>query len=270
VPVSLRHRLRPLVRRGQWLIDCARGRDLWFSRDVRLPTEVHGTAYGAWAILRDQLSANSRVISAGVGEDVSFDLALIEKYGCTIHALDPTPKSIQWVRENIRDPRFVLHACALSASDEPLRLFLPTKDIYVSASCRAGRHTSNEYVDVPAVTLPAFLDQLGFDEVDVLKMDIEGAEYGVIEHGLRSGAFDRVRQLLIEFHHYHPVFGIGATRRAVRALRDAGWRIAWVSPSHHELLFVPMQVVRQSSEGFSLSRASTSFGGDGMNASHAS
>jgi hypothetical protein len=89
------------------------------------------------------------------------------------------------------------------------------------------------------VTLSGFLARLGVDEVDVLKMDIEGAEYAVLEHALRTGALQRVRQLLVEFHHFHPVFGIAATRDAIAGLHRAGWRIAWVSPSHHELLFVP-------------------------------
>ena len=209
-----------------------------FRRELTLATEFHGTAYGGWAVAAESLGPDSRIISAGVGEDASFDLAVIAKYGCTVHALDPTPKSVAWVRDHIREPRFVLHEWALAATDGSLRLYLPTQDTFVSASCRQGRHTSTRSVEVPAVSLHSLFDRLGFDAVDVLKMDIEGAEYEVIAAGLKSGALERVNQLLVEFHHFHPVFGTGATREAVGALHAAGWRIAWVSPTHHELLFI--------------------------------
>lgn len=214
------------------------GRELMFRREVAVPTEFHGSAYGGWAILADSLTPDSRVISAGVGEDASFDLSVISKYGCRVDALDPTPKSIAWARATIHEPRFVLHEWALSASDEPLRLYLPVHEAFVSASCRSGRHTSMRHVDVAAVTVQTLFERLEAPTVDVLKMDIEGAEYGVIPDALATGAFDRVKQLLVEFHHFHPAFGVEATRRTLAALRAAGWRIAWVSPSHHELLFI--------------------------------
>lgn len=215
------------------------GHEMVLRREISVPTEFHGSTYGGWSILAGSLGPDSCVISAGVGEDASFDLSLIATYGCSVHALDPTPKSIAWARATIQEPRFILHEWALAANDEPLRLFLPISDEYVSASCRAGPHASSRHVDVPAVSLPTLFERLGVETVDVLKMDIEGAEYAVIEHGLQSGVFRRVRQLLVEFHHFHPVFGTRSTRAALRALHAAGWRIAWVSPSHHEVLFVP-------------------------------
>jgi FkbM family methyltransferase len=232
-------RFKPLARSARLLLRGLLGREILFQREVTAPTEFHGNDYGGWAILRDSLTQNAQVISAGVGEDASFDLSIIQKYGCTVHALDPTPKAVGWVREHIQDPRFVLHEWALSAGEDSLRLYLPVRDEFVSASCRPGQHTSKRYVDVPAVSLPVLFERLDARTVDLLKMDIEGAEYGVIAHALQSGVLGRVRQLLVEFHHYHPAFGLPATRKAVRDLRDAGWRIAWVSPSHHELLFLP-------------------------------
>ena len=236
--IALPRPLKPLARSGRLILGTLLGRELMFRREIAVPTEFHGTGYGGWAILADSLGPDSRVVSAGVGEDASFDLSLISKYGCRVDALDPTPKAVAWARATIHEPRFVLHERALSATDEPLRLFLPVQEEFVSASCRSGRHTSMRHVDVAAVTLNTLFAHIGAATVDVLKMDIEGAEYSVIPNGLASGAFDRVKQLLVEFHHFHPAFGVQATRDALAALRSAGWRIAWVSPSHHELLFI--------------------------------
>ncbi len=65
----------------------------------------------------------------------------------------------------------------------------------------------------------------------------EIAEYGVISDGITSGAFDKIRQVLVEFHHNFSGFGLDETRRAINQLAEAGFGIAWVSGSGHEVLF---------------------------------
>jgi hypothetical protein len=54
-----------------------------------------GTQYGGWFIPNDiSLNENSIIYSAGVGEDISFDLMLQDKYNCNILLIDPTERSI--------------------------------------------------------------------------------------------------------------------------------------------------------------------------------
>ncbi len=216
------------------LAKAALGRDLLLRPTTRQPTEFHGTKYGGWSILRDSLTPASVVYSFGIGEDVS----LISQYGCRVHGFDPTPKSVAWVEGNIHDERFILQPWAAGASDGTLRLFLPKRSDFVSASMTPGLHTSAESVEVPAFTITTIMQRLGHDFVDVLKMDIESAEYSVLDQMRIAGTFQHVGQLLVEFHHWFPEIGLAPTRRAVRQLRDAGFQIAWVSPAGYEVLFV--------------------------------
>src|ERR1043166_677122 len=67
------------------------------SPDLRCDYEVLGTEYGGWPVVAGTVSPASIVYSFGVGEDISFDVALIESTGCQIWAFDPTPKSQNWV-----------------------------------------------------------------------------------------------------------------------------------------------------------------------------
>lgn len=226
------------LRYARRLAKAALGRDILLRPTGRRPTEFHGTRYGGWSILRDSLTPASVVYSFGVGEDASFDLALIERYGCDVHAFDPTPKSIEWVERNIHDERFIFHPWAAGASDGTLTLFLPARADFASASMTPGAHTSKESVAAPAFTIATIMKRLGHDRLDVLKMDIESAEYGVLDTMQRDGALCKVRQLLVEFHHWFPEVGLAPTRRAVRQLRTAGFEIAWVSPAGYEVLFV--------------------------------
>jgi FkbM family methyltransferase len=233
--------LRPLKQR--MLI--AAGRDLHFAPEVAVPTEFHGTEYGGFAILKDSLNDKAVVLSCGIGEDASFDLGLIEKYACTVHAYDPTPKSVRWVQESIRDPRFVFHELAIASTDGRMQLFLPSQENWVSGSLHPGAHTSHEYVDVSSRCLGSVLRDIGATTLDVLKMDIEGAEYSVLADYFNDPSSILPSQIALEFHHFYPEFGLSATREAVRLLRERGYLLCWVSPSNHELLFVSRACVAE-------------------------
>lgn len=230
--------LRRFVRGVRFIGRVAAGREVWMRARVAAVTEFHGSEYGGWAILADSLDASSTVLSFGIGDDCTFDLALIAKYGCTVHGFDPTPKSIAWVESNVHDPRFVFHPWALAGHSGTLELYLPVHPGHVSASLRPGTHVSTDRLEVPCFNIGLLRRRLGLAKIDVLKMDIEGAEYEVIEQLVRDGELGEVRQLLVEFHHWLPAFDAASTRRALRQLRRAGFAPCWVSSSGHEVLFV--------------------------------
>jgi len=53
-----------------------------------------GTEYGGWIIPNYiNLNENSIIYSAGVGEDISFDLLLSDKYKSNIYLIDLTQKA---------------------------------------------------------------------------------------------------------------------------------------------------------------------------------
>ena len=61
-----------------------------------------GTKYGGWILpTNTTLNENSIIYSAGVGEDISFDLLLQNKYNCKIFLIDPTKRSIKHYNEII-------------------------------------------------------------------------------------------------------------------------------------------------------------------------
>jgi hypothetical protein len=64
---------------------------------------------------------------------------------------------------------------------------------------------------------------------DLIKMDIEGAEYAVLADLLASGL--RPRQVLVEFHHRWREVGVRRTREALALLSRHGYRIVEVAPS---------------------------------------
>ena len=225
-------------KRLKLLIKTILGKDLFLRPQLQVPLEHHGTTYGGWAIPAGIVSRESVVYSFGIGEDASWDLGLIAAKGCVVHGFDPTPKSIAWVEREIDDERFVIHPWALAPEDGTMELWLPKDPEHVSASCRPSSGTSDEKITVVARGLASIMKELRHERVDVLKMDIEGAEYPVIDAIVKSDLIDRVGVLLVEFHHWMPAFELDDTRKSLEILAEVGLLPAWVSDSGHEMLFI--------------------------------
>lgn len=195
-----------------------------------VPLEQHGSAYCGWQLYARGLGPGSVILDFGLGEDITFSQSLIAKYGCTVHGFDPTPKAITYVRQ-LATPGFVLHEVGLAGSEREADFLLPYDTANVSGSLTSASHLGRESIKVRLVDLEGALRLAGAGRIDVLKMDIEGAEYEVLE----SAPFERlardskIASLCIEFHHRWDVFGPLATSQAVMRLQDLGFVCIWRS-----------------------------------------
>jgi FkbM family methyltransferase len=187
-----------------------------------------------WCVCPDGLDCSSIVYSFGVGEDLSFDLELIHRFQFQLHAFDPTPKSIEWVRRQNLPKGFVFHEYGIASFDGSSRFLPPQNPAHVSHTM-LERDTAWPAIDLPVRRLTTIMESLGHERIDLLKMDIEGAEYGVLSNLLSSDI--RVGQLLVEFHHRWPEVGIEKTKKAVQELNRAGYRIFNVSSTGEEYSF---------------------------------
>jgi FkbM family methyltransferase len=153
-----------------------------------------GSDYGGWHVPPELLTPDSVVYSAGVGEDVSFDLALIGRVGCQVWAFDPTPRAIEFAAR-LDEPSFHFRPYALWSSDTTLPFYVPADERHVSHSLvNLGR--TEQSIEVRCRSVQSLMRELGHDRVDLLKLDIEGAEYEV----LGSLGDGRPRIVCVELH----------------------------------------------------------------------
>lgn len=206
-----------------------------FDVDVEVDKLHLGTTYGGYAVVPAALGPGSIVYSFGVGEDASFDLALIERFGSTVHAFDPTPRSRTWVDAQAWPPQFCFHPLGVAGADGTLALHAPPDPAHVSYS-PVARRGSAEVVEVPVRTVRSLMAELGHARLDLLKADVEGAEYEVIADLLAHGPLPG--QLLLEFHHHMPTIPLSRTKQAIADLRAAGYRLFDQSEAGAELSFV--------------------------------
>jgi hypothetical protein len=86
--------------------------------------------------------------------------------------------------------------------------------------------------------------RIGSAHIDLLKMDIEGSEYDVIESSAFAAAAPSITQLCVEFHHRWQSRGKRSTEHCVDALRQLGFDCAWRAPTtNEEFLFVQRSAV---------------------------
>ena len=214
----------------------AEGRVPGILPDISVESVAMGTEYGESYVSLRGLGSASIAYSFGVGEDVSFDLGLIERTGLTVHAFDPTPRSIAWVARQTLPPQFVMHGVGLAAFDGMARFRPPENPAHVSHTLLERERTEHAAIEVPVRRVGTLMRELGHSRIDVLKMDIEGAEYEVIDDIVESNV--TIDQMLIEFHHHLPGVPISRTRRAVDAVRSGGYRIFNVSESGRHFSFL--------------------------------
>lgn len=192
-----------------------------------------GTSYGGWPLLTEETPPNPLIFSFGVGEDISFDLQAIDRVGATVHAFDPTPRSRHWIAQQSLPPSFHFHPIGLSSEDGEAVFFPPAVETHVSFSAQpAARADQNLAVHAPVKRLSSIVSSLGTRMPDVVKMDIEGFEYQVLDD-LIEGTL-RPAQLLIEFHHRMYDIPVKRTIDQIEKLRSIGYRIFHVSESGHE------------------------------------
>jgi FkbM family methyltransferase len=226
---------------GRDLIWSTANRLMWWRRlhtpGVQAPIRILGDRVRyQWPIIANSLNAASIIYSFGIGTNATFELDVIEGLGCQVFAFDPTPRSDDWAREQKFPPQFRFLEVGIADIDGEMEFYPPPSPADVSYSAHMEPHTGSVPVRAPVRTLGSLMSMLGHEAIDMLKMDIEGCEYAVVDQLATS----RIRpgQLLIEFHHGFYGFTPDQTRSSVRTLRSVGYEMFWISDRGLEYGFV--------------------------------
>jgi FkbM family methyltransferase len=139
-----------------------------------------GSAPGGWTVPGELIDPSWLCYSVGAGGDISFDLELIRRYGVEIRAFDAVAEYVALAAEQAGpEPRFSVRHTAIATHDGPLRMQLTHHPGSRSLSS-AGLYETRDFVEQPGRTLRSLMSDLGDDHIDLLKLDIEGAEYEVV------------------------------------------------------------------------------------------
>jgi hypothetical protein len=107
---------------------------LLFYMKINCSKEYHGTEYVEWNICPIHITKESIVYSFGVGENISFNLSMIKKFGVNIYAFDPTPRLIAWVKSQKLPKEFHFFPYGIADYDGIAKFYPPENPEHESHS----------------------------------------------------------------------------------------------------------------------------------------
>ena len=212
----------------------------------------YGTVYGGWNLPKNiELSSDSIVYSAGVGEDISFDILLQEKFDVNMGLIDPTQRAL-WHFEEVKDffstknpdfsgdiqrdylkiignskpnfSKFTYIQKGLWSHADSLKFYKPTNEKYVSHTLIENMY-SNNYEVVEVDSVKNIMNALNHTHIDILKVDIEGSEVIVLDQMLKDGIFPKC--ICVEFDlKLKGVDRENKTESLIRDLENIGYTLA--------------------------------------------
>lgn len=201
--------------------------------------ETIGNDYGFMILPKQLIKEDSAILSFGVGEDIEAEIDLIKQYNCTIQLYDPTDISVQYIDKVKQDlisknaaaiaDKIKFNAAALWKEVGTVKFFKPKEANFVSHSIN-NIDATGHYVEVPAETIKSIMTKLGLQQVDYIKMDIEGAEYEVLENMLADKINFKAIYLEYHYNRNHSVFkDIRNIRQSLDSLSNLGYKVIYCS-----------------------------------------
>jgi len=173
----------------------------------------------SWHVLTSNIDKNSVIYSAGVGRDISFEKALVSRFNVDIELFDPSPTAIQTMgMEENKIAKIHFFPIGFAGQSGAVK-FAPPENEH-EGSFRAPKKYDAS-VEFQCNDMSSLMNERGHSKIDLLKMDIEGFEYEVIEDILQKSL--DIRQICLEFHHFMRGISRRKTLKAIAGLKAAGF-----------------------------------------------
>jgi FkbM family methyltransferase len=206
------------------------------------PSYVLGTAEPeVTSFLATNIRPNDVVfdLGANVGYFTLVAAQLVRPSGRVV-AVEPLPSNVAALRRNVELNKLenvTVVEAAVSNSEGTASLALGDSDQSSSLILQRGATS----IEVPTVTIDGLVRSLDV-EPSLIKMDVEGAELGVIEGGANTLSTARPT-VLCELHTDRPSFSLPVPS----ALDAMGYELCWIEPAAYEqeIFWAPHLVARR-------------------------
>lgn len=144
-----------------------------------------------------KLHENSVVFDLG-GYKGQWASDIFAKYCCSIHVFEPIPDFAQNIAKRfIRNPKITIHQFGLGKDTFKSVIFL-------SNDASSVFKVAGETTEISIVRAIDFLHEHAISCVDLMKINIEGGEYDLLDHLIESNFVKKVKNFQIQFHDFVP------------------------------------------------------------------
>ena len=166
-----------------------------------------------WTIVTSGLNPASVIYSGGVGEDITFEEELIRRFDVDIQIFDPSPVAARTIARAASDH---LHFSPIGLSASAVGNFAIGGGSDDSTWFKAG---SGDVV--ACTTIAEQMKKNRHSHIDLLKIDIEGFEYEVLESCFAAEI--PITQICVEFHDFFPEISRKKTKDMIELLKARGF-----------------------------------------------
>jgi len=168
------------------------------------------------------------IIDLGANKGFFASWALTKSPTSRVHCYEPDPRNFRALQENIKPfaGAATTHQTAIGASAGSLTLFRLAGRAGQNSVFRSRAESRGEIVAEITVKVIALADLLGdLGEVDLLKIDVEGAEYGILLDS-PADALARVKRVMVEVDDFDPTNRQRSVNDLLEHLRKLGLILA--------------------------------------------
>lgn len=164
-------------------------------------------------------------IAIDCGANVGDVTEVLSEAGGTVHAFEPNPHAFKKLKKRFRGREHVIcHPKAVFSNHGTTNLYLheqsPENPVKWSTGSSLLSEKSNvnsdTSVEVELLDLAEFVKSLG-QRVKILKMDVEGVEYELLERLIESGVIHQIDHVFVETHE-DQMPGLGEKAEVVRQM----------------------------------------------------
>jgi FkbM family methyltransferase len=147
--------------------------------------------------LNYNLCTDSIVFDMG-GYEGQWASDIFAKYCCTIHVFEPVLEFADNIEKRFaQNPKIIIHRVGLADRDQAVQIHFVDN--------QSSMYTSGTEVrEAKLISAKKFIDAEGIKHVDLMKINIEGGEYDLLDHLIDTGLVKQIANIQVQFHDHVP------------------------------------------------------------------
>lgn len=169
-----------------------------------------------------ELTPDSVVLDCG-GYEGRFAEGINDRYNCYVHVLEPVKEFYERTRDRLKG-RENIHVW-------PFGIGATTQDqVFGIKGDMTGVFANGEFECVQLLWWKACLKWVSPRSLDLMKLNIEGGEFGVLEDMLRHEGVKSVRNIQVQWHDVAPKAAARRNEiiRCLQGTHELTWDFGWV------------------------------------------
>jgi FkbM family methyltransferase len=147
--------------------------------------------------LNYSLNDKSIVLDLG-GYEGQWASDIFSRYCCFIHVFEPVERFANQIEQRFsHNDKIQVHHFGLSKLNQK-------EQIFINGDSSSTFKTDSDREEIHLVKAINFISEYNIDFIDLIKINIEGGEYDLLEHLLESGFIKNIANIQVQFHDFIP------------------------------------------------------------------